>query len=802
MVEPVPLFSPVALPSRVMNLRNHILWLIAAAGMAASSLHAATGIGVSEPDPPGATSAQVPVSVTSDQPVLAMQVDVLFNDAQYIASEPAADGSQPAGVIVDSSIVQPGLLRVVVYRGSTVSPLGSGVVFRIPLMARSGVIDPDPVVLANYVLAGLDASTLAASLLPKVRLTSVTDQQNLNGRIGIELTVAASASAGTVARVDYYIGDQLLGSGTGANFSLVWFPPGSGPFEITAVAFDSNGNQASSRTVPVMVQHVGTFAGAVKGTFQGLIRTPSFSFARNGYATLTTATNGTVSGKLAIGGENVPASGKFDANGLANIVIPKTSKRPVWQLTLTQSSNASVSQIHGRVTDGTIVNNRVTGGTFVATFTADMTTWNAKTNRPPQAGAYTVLLPASDQAATQGAPLGDAYATATVATSGAISMAGKLSDNTAWSQSTFLSKNGLWPLYSLLYSAKGMAIGELQFRNLTATSDIDGVVDWFRPQTTTAPVIPFKPGFTTQVAAVGSKYVKPAALTHVLKVPNAGGNTMLTLADGGLADPLVNIGTLKTNGTVTFPFQSAEKPTLAPAVTTGALSGAFIHPATQASTKFYGAVLQKQNVGMGYFISGVNGGGFTFEPNPLFVPSDDDALPIGTAPLPTVKFLLPKAESTIPAAASITVTGTAAPGSKKTLESVSVQVLHNGVLTEPALATGIAAWSFNITVPPGDGGRFQVFAKSRDTLGSESDIVEQGFWMLQTTPLVVAVAGPGSVTKGYLGTTQQGVDKLVTITATPASKKKFIGWTGSVVSSSAKITFMMKAGMSVTANFQ
>ncbi len=786
-----------------MNLRIIIQRLAVAACMAVSSLHAASSsIGLSEPEPPGGVSTLVPVSLAGDQPVLAMQVDVLFNDSEYSTSSAMSDAGQPSGVIVKSNLLQPGLLRVVVYRGTTISPLAGGVLFRIPLVAKSGVVDPDPVVLANYVLAGVDASALEVSLLPKVRLTSVRDNREVNGRIGIELTSAASATGGTVARVDYYIGEQLLGSGTGSNFSFVWFPPTSGPFEITAIAFDSLGHQSSSRTVPVTVQHVGTFAGAVVGTYQGLIRTPGFNFSKNGYASLTSATTGAFTAKLTIGGVLISAAGKFDATGVANVTIPKTTSRPVWQLTLTESTSATVSQIQGRLTDGTIVANKVTGSTFIANFTADKVTWNSKTNKPPQAGTYTLLMPASDMAVPQGAPLGDGYATATVATTGAITMTGKLADNTAWTQSTYLSKDGFWPLYSLLYVSKGMAIGELQFRNLTGTSDIDGTVDWFRPITTTAPVIPFKPGFTTQIDAVGSRFTKPVAYAHLMKTPNKGGNTQLTLADGGLAAPLVDLVTLKTNNTALVPFQSSEKPTLVPNATTGALSGTFIHPVTQLSTPYYGALLQKQNVGMGFFLSGLNSGGFSVEPNPQFAPAAADSLPIATTPLPTVKFTKPVAESSLVVAATIAVTGTAAPGLKRTLDSVYVQVLHNGVLSEPALATGTKTWTYSIPVESGDGGRYQIFAKARDTLGNESDIVELGFWMTKTTPLVVAVTGPGSVTKNYLGTTQQNLGKLVVLTATPAAKKKFIGWTGSVVSSSAKITFMMNPGISVTANFQ
>jgi hypothetical protein len=784
-----------------MNTRKLLHRLaIFCAWVAACTGQGATSIGISEPEPPGGTTARLPVSLVGDQQVLAMQVDVLFSDAQYSVSQALEESGQPVGVKLRSQVVEPGRLRVVMFRGSSLTPLNNGVLFRIPLTAKSGVVDPDPVVLTDFLLVGPSGGTVTTSILPKVRLATLKDDQKVNGRIGVEITATASATGGTVSRVDYYVGGQFIGSGIGPTFSFVWMPPTSGPFELTAIAFDSNGLQASSRTVPVVVQHVGTFAGAITGTYLGLIRTPTFNFSKNGYASLTSSTTGAFTAKLTIGGVLISTSGKFDATGVANVTIPKTTTRPVWQLTLTESSAASVSQIHGRLTDGTITAGRITGSTFIAEFTADKVTWNSKTNIPPQAGAYTVLMPAVSDAAIQAAPLGDGYATATVATSGAIAMTGKLADNTAWSQSTYLSKDGIWPLYSLLYSSKGMALGELQFRDIAGVSDLDGKLDWFRPATVTTATIPFKPGFKTQIDAVGSRYVKPPSYARMMKTPNAGGNTMLTIQDGGLASPLVDLGTLKTSHTVLMPLQSSERATLKPVSTTGAVSGTFVHPGTQATTSFYGALLQKQNVAMGYFMSGLNSGGFSAEPNPQFTLVTKDGQPNGIAPIPVVKITKPVAESTLAAAASIVVSGTASDA--QGVAAVELQVLHNGVLSNPTAATGTTAWSYTIPVPTGEGGRYQVFAKVRDTAGNESDISEVGFWMTKKTPLVVAVSGPGSVSSGYLGTTQRDAGKLVTITATPASKKKFIGWTGSVVSSAAKITFLMKDGMTLTATFQ
>ena len=769
-------------------------FLPALCAMIPAAVFAATSIGVREPEPPGAVSAQVGVALSSSDTPVAMQADVLFDSALYEVTS-AVDGTQPDGVQVQSRLMEAGRLRVVVHHRSD-GALEDDLVFQIPLTAKSGVVDAEPVVLANFIVAGQGGGALATSILPRVRLLGLKDDQRVNGRLGLELTAAASATGGPVSRVDYYVGDQLLGSGTGAYFRFVWMPPSVGPFLLRAVAYDSNGLEASSRETPVIVQHVDTFAGQVKGTYYGLIRTQGFDFSKNGYAVMTSATTGAFTAKLTLGGVSLSASGKFDDTGSAYVTIPATKTRPAWYLTLTESSVAAVSQIHGRLSDGSGSGATLTGATFVAEFTADKFTWNAKTNKPLQAGAYTLAFPAAGNANAVGAPLGDGYATATVSTGGTITMSGKLADNTALSQSTFLSKDGLWPLYALLYSKKGMALGEMQFRDVPGVSDVDGTVEWFRPVTTTTAIIPFKPGFQTQLEAVGSKFVKPTPYTRLMETANEGGNTLTTVTDGGLGSSVTSLGTLRTTHAHTVPFQSSEKLSLKPNVSKGLLTGSFVHPLTQLATPLSGVLLQKQNLGTGFFLSKLNSGGFTWESNPDLTAT---GAPLGVKPLPVIKIASPRAEATLPNTGSIVISGSASDG--QGVAAVEVRVLHDSVLSDAAVATGTTAWTHSIPLTAADGGRYQVFAKARDTAGNESDPVELGFWVAKKSDLTVAVVGPGTVPATFLGTTQRDTGKLVTLSATPLKGKKFTGWTGSVISPSAKITFMMKDGISLTANF-
>ncbi len=66
--------------------------------------------------------------------------------------------------------------------------------------------------------------------------------------------------------------------------------------------------------------------------------------------------------------------------------------------------------------------------------------------------------------------------------------------------------------------------------------------------------------------------------------------------------------------------------------------------------------------------------------------------------------------------------------------------------------------------------------------------------------LGIDINGPGTVTPDYNGQAL-AVGKKYTVTAKPATGCKFVGWTGSANSGSAKLTFTMEPGLSFTANF-
>lgn len=774
---------------------KHLIPLLPCLASLAVPLSAATSLGVREPSPPAVVSSQVPIELSTTNAVVAMQADVLFDENLYVASQAAA-GEQPEGVQVSSRVIEPGRLRVVVHHRSN-GTLESDVVFNIPLTARTGVVTDDPVVLTNIVIAGQGGGVISSTILPKVRLVGL--KGTMNGRLGIEFSANATATAGSISRVEYYVGGVLIGEGVGPGFRFLWSPPTNGPFQITAVAYDSHGQQASTRDFPLVVTHVGTYEGAVLGNYFGLVRGPQFSFANDGYVTMTSTTKGNFTLKLLTGGKTWSSSGKFDADGNATVTISRGKGITPLTLVLAHSSTPPVDQIHGRVADGTFAAGKFNGNTFETEFTVDRVVWKLKTREAPQSGPYTLLLPAADEALTAKAPLGTGHGGTTVGKNGSAKLAASLADGTSLTASSFISKDGYWPVYGSLYKGKGLLMGALEFARLPGVGDLDGVLTWFRPQDAKAAI--FKDGFLTEPEAVGARYVKPLTQTRLIPLANSGGHALLHLLDGGLSEDMQRLVTLSTAHKAHVPLQGADQAKLTVTPGTGVFSGSFLHPFTQKNTSFKGVVLQEQNLAAGYFLAGAQGGEMRFAANPALPAESGDEGPIGGTPLPVVKISAPANNSTLKSVTGsvVQIRGTAT--DRQGIAAVRVQVLHDGILSEPVNAVGTSSWTHDLAVPDGEGGHYTIFAKAVDTTGDESEIMATQFWTPLKSDLVVAVNGPGKVSKGFLGNSPRDVGKLVSITATPDAKKKFLGWTGAVVSSSPKITVLMKPGTALTANF-
>jgi hypothetical protein len=110
--------------------------------------------------------------------------------------------------------------------------------------------------------------------------------------------------------------------------------------------------------------------------------------------------------------------------------------------------------------------------------------------------------------------------------------------------------------------------------------------------------------------STGSRYVAPIGLANrVLNITNG----VLSLSGGNLSQASDNNVTLGSGSKVT---SAGNKVTLNFLLSSGVFSGTFMEPGTTHRTTFGGAVLQKANVGAGYFPGTNDNGRVMFQAAP------------------------------------------------------------------------------------------------------------------------------------------------------------------------------------------
>jgi len=760
--------------------------------LCAAQAFAVTTLTVGELELQDVQNASVPVEFHSDASVSALQMDALFDSAAYTGST-ATPGTLPATFRVDSFLVEPSRLRVVVGAANN-GALVDGTIFQVPLTAVNAFASGFPVVLTNFALSNESGVAVQGFLAPRVRLLGLTADAKISGKNGITLSVEVNATGGNVARVEYYVGGTKVGESTSAPFSFTWSPIGSGPFVIQAIAYDSNGLMTGSRSIPVVITNVGT--EAIKGVYAGLARTSPFIPAGSGSIQFLTTATSAFSVKLFLDGKRYGQKGNFAADGTAALRFDRGKKLAALTLTLQQYTTNLIDQIAGQLTDGTLNGSVIENSTFIADVVADRTLWRVGTREPAQKGRYTIVLPAASDAGTSGASLGDGVGTAKVKSSGTVTSNFVLADGTKASQGTFLTKDGRWHLFAVPIGTKGVMLGDLDFADNAGVSDFAGQIDWFRPAQKAAP---FKEGFQTSIDAVGSKYDVPEKFERVLSLANVAGNARFTAEDGGLAAPFERLLTINSTNVVSLLGSDAARLGLKIDAKMGMITGSFIHPTTGKTAPVIAVAFQKQDLAHGFFGGGAQGGGVTVDPNPNF-PPPINSLPQGAKALPTVNFVGPKEGARVNAPAAVVFRGTAK--GKKPIITVRYQLVYAGVPGALQLATGTASWTASIQPAAMAGGFYKIFVKATDNSGNESDVVARTVFYVVPTPLTVTIVGSGEVTKGFNGTTSRDVGATYTITAKSQAGHRFKGWTGSITSSAPTITFTMVEGFDLQANFQ
>jgi len=386
-----------------------------------------------------------------------------------------------------------------------------------------------------------------------------------------------------------------------APVSTVFAPPASDPFTVilptsanplpSVAPSSTNNSPVASLSSPVLdaLPPLPPLSGnapssaiaQAQGAYNGLIyNINNVTVATSGFFTAKTTPKGAYSANLLIAGRNYTISGKFSPlTGLAtnsNLVISGQSLTVRLRLDL-----SGTGRLQGVITDS--------HSNYVAQVDADLLVFNSKSNPAPQRGSYTIAIPPDPSG-----PAGYGYGTMTVSPGGVVQWSGALADGTKVSQSSAVSKDGLWPLYCSIYGGAGAVISWMQFNTNSLESDVSGQFVWIKPVTLAAKSL--LAGVTNSVQAVGSAFL-PTTSGPILNLASYD----LILSGGSLQSPFTCAFTL--DGLNCKPANPLDKLKLTFSPSSGLFQGSAFNPATGQSFSFQGVVYEKLANGAGLFLT-------------------------------------------------------------------------------------------------------------------------------------------------------------------------------------------------------
>ncbi len=337
---------------------------------------------------------------------------------------------------------------------------------------------------------------------------------------------------------------------------------------------------------------------SANGTYNGLVRVGSGEYVHNstGALKLILTPNDRFTGKLLLGGKNYSIKGSFDQNGQATVTV---LRKGLNALTVSLQINDGTDVITGTVSDGT---------SNVMSLTADRSVFNNRTNPTPQAGKYTALLPASPENGGAAFPQGTGYATITVSPAGLAVIKGVLGDGTKLSLSVQVSKEGLLPVYCVLYQGGGFIAGELNFEDNLGASDASGLLQWFKPPLPKDKI--YASGFKSSTAMIVSRYAPPAKNAFPLdSLAATAGEASLTFSGAGFSNPQTYNITLLSTTNIT-------PKALSVVTTSGLFKGSIVPAGASKATSFTGILFQKASKAEGFFLNSNQSGKVELVPMP------------------------------------------------------------------------------------------------------------------------------------------------------------------------------------------
>ncbi|HEX3718513.1 MAG TPA: leucine-rich repeat domain-containing protein [Verrucomicrobiae bacterium] len=309
------------------------------------------------------------------------------------------------------------------------------------------------------------------------------------------------------------------------------------------------------------------------GTYNGLfapISTSPREQTDSGAITFSVTSAGRVSGKLTTGTNAASWSGQLDASGSNTFVIPRKGLTTVTAALQLDFADQSVS---GTITDGS----------FVAIIDGNRQVFSAGHPANQYKGRYSLVIAGNDNPDL--GPSGYGFGNVTVNAAGVITFKGSLADGTSVNQSSFVSKDGYWPLYLPLYKGAGSLYG---FCSLSTNgNNFNSSASWINATNASKTAL-YRSGFTNESVNVNiTHYVPAQTLPAVMNIGLMGGNLPMNVVVP------VDI----SSGDVVKPANPADetnKLSMTITKSTGAISGHFVNPANPKETIHFGGVVVQQ----------------------------------------------------------------------------------------------------------------------------------------------------------------------------------------------------------------
>lgn len=307
---------------------------------------------------------------------------------------------------------------------------------------------------------------------------------------------------------------------------------------------------------------------------------------------------GAFSSVFVIEGETVRLRGTFPPNGVfATSFVTRSGKSWVVSLQTMEDQGTGFPRIDFIFDDG------------ASQYLGELrkTDFHPRNNPYPLAGRYTMVFLNSPAPPPNG-PLGDGYATIAINTQGQLKLVGALPDGERFSQTTWVSQDGKWDLYAMLYRNRpqpGSLHGQMLIET-TVDHDMAGRFFWTRhPDARSAD---FPNGFTVQNHdAIACRYAAPPTrgrnlIDHALPaLPDAFHNCRLVLQDTSATPFIEEVLSWNRFNQVRYfgPNRVNVRVNPRTGLVTGSLAG--IYGITYLNNfRFGGVILQKQELVVGH----------------------------------------------------------------------------------------------------------------------------------------------------------------------------------------------------------